>query len=180
MDYDRLMERDNRFSRRVVIVFASLLIFGQAFSATGIHAEQAPPAPSAAVPATRAVLVRGSIPIAGIPHLAPNALPALEGEYRFRGEAVFAYFTREVLYFPPEWSPRTYGAAPVLEMKAGNRAVAAFKDPSGFYLLLDFPDGAAWRASFFSAFKSRFDFFMQSAKTDSDISFPAVFDVSGP
>jgi hypothetical protein len=134
-------------------------------------------APSTANGENRAILVRGSIPITGIPYFPPNALPALEGEYRFRSATVQVFFTREILYFPVEWTKARYGEASVYELKAGERVVAAYRDPSGFYLILDFPPNADWISRFFTAFRSRFEFFRQSAKTDADLSFPAVVEV---
>jgi hypothetical protein len=126
----------------------------------------------------RAILARGPIPVNGIPYFPPNALPALEGEYRFREATVDVFFTREILYFPAAWSKARYGEASVFELKSGGRVVVAYRDASGYYLILDFPPNAAWASRFLAAFRSRFEFFRRSAKTEADLSFPAVVEVS--
>jgi hypothetical protein len=126
---------------------------------------------------SRAVLVRGTIPVSGLDFFPTNALPAYEGEYRFRNDSIRIWFTREVLFFSSEWAPRRYGELPGFESTSGSRRIFAFREAGGYYLIIDFPENAAWISSFITVFRARFDFFLQSAKSDAEISFPAIIEV---
>jgi hypothetical protein len=131
---------------------------------------------------TRAVLVSGPLPAAGIPWFPPNALPAITGRYRLGKETIGVFFTREILYFTPEWLANSYDDLKVRERVmplpgAGERMVAAWRDEKGFIILLDFPRESDWKAAFIRIFRTRFSFFLQSIKSDDELSFPAILDL---
>jgi hypothetical protein len=162
--------------------------------------------PAAKAAAARAVLVRGSEPVKGLPNFGRNALPGLYGEYRLErtaapdapvGPRIRVWMTPEALYASSAaWEPARFSG------RSGYASTAA--DVSGAvayrYALFDRPFSAAGRGAepgrwsvivglpevpepsaaeygrFLPLFLDRLAFFLSNARVSTDASFPAVLE----
>lgn len=120
---------------------------------------------------SRAVLVSGTERVKGIADLPRNALPALRGAYDWEGTRIVVHFTREAI--PIEKTAPRLKATAFLLIKAETKTILYHKG-EGFLLLVapdaDRPD----IDRFATVFIDRFNYFRSFAKTDAELSFPAV------
>ncbi len=136
-----------------------------------------------------ALLVRGSLPVKGIPGFGANAIPALYGEYRVASlsEPVAVWATREGLYLDPRiWKGRRAGGLAAYERASSEedafpvlRTLIAAESAADWTVVVAFPGDAERNAEidrFMRRFVDRFNRFALSAKLPSDVSFPAVLD----
>lgn len=146
----------------------------------------APSSPAqTASPPSRAVLVRGTLSVRGVPHLPVNSIAALYGEYLWRGAAVRAWVIRDEIFLAEDWTAyqirsvsgealRSYSRK--TGTPAGEGLVIAVRDAS-FWILLEFQPGAEDLRAFAAAFVSRLVYFAAQAKSPSDLSLPAVLEL---
>ncbi len=135
--------------------------------------------------ASRAVLIRGPLSVRGVPHLPPNSVQALYGEYRWGSSPVRAWILREELFIPGQWSEFP------LRSRAG-AALKAFTRPGepespGFsvflvlqdryWILVELPASESRNRAFLSELLSRLAYFASRAKAPTDLSFPAILEI---
>jgi hypothetical protein len=163
------------------VLLAAVLLFGWSavVSAQTRAATKAPPPKN-----PRAILVRGTESVKGLPGFEANAFESIYGEYRLEmsGVTVQVWATREALYFDPAaWSKRTVGSyASQRRTDADGRVIFA-AEPSvpGWTAIAVFPpDGIAATEMdlFFRLFLDRFSHFLVGAKVPTDASFPATIE----
>ena len=159
-------------SRRVFALFACLTLAAPALP-------QAVPAP------TRAVLVRGTLAVRGVPHFPANALPALYGEYRWESLPIRVWVIRDELFITAEWtetSIRTPSGAVVkghsMQAVSGEAQVSVFalREPS-YWIVAELPSGGRDPRPFLGVLAARLAYFASQAKAYSDLSLPAVLDI---
>jgi hypothetical protein len=145
----------------------------------------------------RAVLVSGNRESLGLPGFPENRIPALYGRYEGDGVPVAAVWaTGEPLVFRREvWTARKAGRFSARETMAGTvetgqtRVWAVerripFREsaggPAAWHFLFEFPPGFPEdrATAFLDAFIDRAEFFFSSARLASDLSLPAVLELS--
>jgi hypothetical protein len=131
----------------------------------------------------RAILVRGTESVKGLPGFAANAFEAIYGEYRLEasGATVQVWATREALYFDPAaWTKRVGGYAPQRRTDAdGSVILAAEPSVPGWTAIAVFPPNGVAATEmdlFFRLFLDRFSHFLVGAKVPTDASFPATIE----
>ncbi|HSV55578.1 MAG TPA: hypothetical protein VLH39_00530 [Magnetospirillaceae bacterium] len=140
------------------------------------------------LPIARAVLVRGTIPVRGVPFLPVNAIPALYGEYRWGQAEVRVWVVREELFLPREWSEipvrapagvsaRGY-ARPADPSDGGWRAFAV-RTPE-LWIVVGFPEAVRETRFFLEVLVGRILFFFDRAGSFTDLSLPAVLEAGAP
>lgn len=178
---------------------------------TGAMPAPAPPAESAgtqptnAVGARRAVLVRGSAPVRGVPPLGRNALAALYGAYTLPGPAASAGEAAGVTSAGPGstnaaptaevWhtaEPVALGASwtlvPCRGLPTGWQAYESRPKADGpptwaleaaeYWLFVRFPAGYASPCAFAAALADRFDWFRRYGGSAADLAFPALLELA--
>ena len=136
------------------------------------------------------ILLRGNNWVYGIPGFEDNSFHALSGEYRLRsagaGESVFSvYLSPDPLYFSKEWQPRQ-GTGNMQALEHGTEEEFLVS------ILIDDGNGKLWTAVFkflpdaektlgagtlnqmLRAWALRFVYFIALARTQAEISIPAV------
>ncbi|NLJ47043.1 MAG: hypothetical protein GX430_10835 [Treponema sp.] len=132
----------------------------------------------------RAVLVRGTLPVRGIPYLPANSLPALYGEYRPSAGLIRVWVIREELYLPPEWAELPFRSPAGTRTRAYSRPVETGEGPgtayalrdSSYWILAEVPPPAGDSMPFLEALVGRLAYFAAQAKSPSDLSLPAVLE----
>ncbi len=166
------MSPSNSVRRAVWILAAILGAVGPALPAS---AQAAP---------TRAVLVRGTLQVRGVPHLPANAVPALYGEYRLDAGPVRVWVVREELFLTPEWEEIPFRSPRGTRIRAYSRPVRtgeasgtafALRD-SAYWILAEAPAALPNPAAFLEALAARLSYFVSQAKSPGDLSLPAVLE----
>ncbi len=148
----------------------------------------------------RALLVRGTEMIQGLPLAADNSVPALYGEYLFGVDAssdaeaaplyetavpslLFrVWYTATPVVMGDEWKPVTQKGLPakVMVLRRENletkREVWLY-DSSMYRLFLETPLGFEKSAAFLLVFSERFAYYARYAASPNDYSFPAQVDL---
>lgn len=132
----------------------------------------------------RAILVRGTESVKGLPGFAANAFEAIYGEYRLEasGATVQVWATREPLYFDQTaWTKRVGGGDVSLRRTDADGRVILAAEPSvpGWTAIAAFPPTALAATEmdlFFRLFMERFSHFLVGAKLPTDASFPATIE----
>ncbi len=141
------------------------------------------PASAQAVPA-RAVLVRGTLPVRGVPHLPVNSIPALYGEYRWEAATILVWVVRDELFLTPEWTEIPFRSPAGSRIRAYTRSVAtgegrrtafALRD-AAYWILAEIPSGVADPLPFLEALAVRLAYFASQARSPADLSLPAVLE----
>ena len=179
-----------------------------ALAVGGSAAQTAAGGSAAKAPATvsRAVLVRGSELVKGLPNFGRNALPGLYGEYRLErtaapdvpvGPAVRVWMTAEALYASAAaWTPTRLAGRPAYSSAAADAsgaipyryalfdrpfsAVGRGAEPGNWSVIVGIPDlpkpAADGYGLFLPLFLDRLSFFLANARAPTDASFPAVLE----
>lgn len=144
----------------------------------------APHASAQAAP-VRAVLVRGTLSVRGVPHLPVNSIPALYGEYRAAAGLIRVWVVREELFLTPEWEEFTFKPAGGARIRAYSRPVGTAEGPgtayalrdSSYWILAEVPAPAGDPVPFLDALTVRLAYFAAQARSPSDLSLPAVLEL---
>jgi len=161
-------------------VLVALFVCGLLAGGWRLGAQALPPLPATSLPTSApqgtALLVRGPDRVRGIPFFSPNAIPALRGSYLIGTETVDLWFTRDPLVFGPDWSPAASWATGSKGFAAdGGAGVLDLALPSPTWtVIFRLPSSGATMHRFVAAFVERFGFFLDNARLDADISFPAT------
>lgn len=154
----------------------------------GILAFAAAPSASAQVALARAVLVRGTLSVRGVPNFPANSIPALYGEYRLRSSTIPVWVVRDELYLTPEWAEIPFRSPTGTRIPAysrpvttgeGPRTVYALRD-SAYWIVAETPLEYADPGPFLEALASRLAYFASQAKSPGDLSLPAVLEFREP
>lgn len=144
-------------------------------AATPAHAQSA-------APASRAVLVRGTLTVRGVGHFPANAISALYGEYRWGNSTVRVWVAREELFLSGAWTEYSLRQLPGGSLKAYRKdatedglTIIAYR-ASGYWTIAEFPASAGNPRSFLEPFSERFQYFVSRAASPSDVSLPAVLE----
>ena len=139
---------------------------------------------SAQTPLARAVLVRGTIPVRGVPYLSPNSIPALYGEYRLDAGLVRVWVIREEVFLTPEWGEIPFRSPQGARIRAYSRLVRtaevsgtayALRD-SAYWILAEVPAALPNPAALLEVFAARLSYFVAQAKSTGDLSLPALLE----
>ncbi|GAB1482181.1 hypothetical protein MASR2M78_09960 [Treponema sp.] len=152
----------------------------------------------------QAILLRGAARVLGLPGFAPNAFPALLGEYKTESdEPIYVWASQEALYFDARlWKSRNLKKYRLLERDADpddpelirlvsskpplsplrlrvlDRPFSQNTSPSGLSEWSIILAGTLLNNEYYDsitiAFLERFVYFLAGAKAPSDASFPAV------
>ncbi len=148
----------------------------------------------------RALLVRGSEIVRGLPLAAENAVPALYGEYVFGLDALAigesnplyeasvsyllfrVWYTATPLTLGEDWNREALKGFPAgvsvsrRELQEAKREVWLFDGPA-FRLFLETPLGFEKSSAFLRVFSERFSYYARYAASTMDFSFPAQVDL---
>lgn len=148
----------------------------------------AAPCASAQVALARAVLVRGTLQVRGVPHLPVNAVPALYGEYRLDSGPVRVWVVREDLFLTPEWGEFPFQSPRGTRIRAFSRtfqsgesrgAAFALRD-SAYWILAEVSAAAGNPLPFLESLAARLAYFASQTKSPGDLSLPAVLEFTAP
>ena len=159
----------------------ALALFGLGRGSQGLGAQALATAPTALpveAPAGLAILIRGPDRLQGLPFFTPNAIPSLRGSYLLGKDELPFWFTREALVFGGAWVDDASwvtkaGGRPLTSRTAGGRIDLALRYP-GWSIILELPSADPAIHRFVGAFIDRFTFFLDNAKSDAELSFPAT------
>jgi len=176
------------------------LCLGAFLAPAGVSAQARGAAPARSE--ARALLVRGSASVKGLPNFGRNALPALYGEYRLIGrddaEGPRVWMTSEALYLSTEdWAPErlagraSYAARKPASPESPGARLFLFDRPFAsegqgaaprvWTVLMELPaygdsEAAAVYERFVPVFLDRLSYFLANARSQTDVSFPAVLE----
>ncbi len=162
----------NNVRRAVWVLAAAVCAAGLSLSA------------SAQSSSARAILVRGTLQVRGVPHLPANAVPALYGEYRLDAAPVRVWVVREELFLTPEWEEIPFRSPQGTRIRAYSRTVGtreatgtafALRD-SAYWILAEAPAALSNPAAFLETLAARLAYFAAQAKSPGDLSLPAVLE----
>ena len=123
-----------------------------------------------------ALLVRGPLRLRGIDLLAPNALAAFEGFYRYKEEEIRVIFTRDPLLRSGDWLSLSCGKLQLFKLPDEWERIFYYSNYRDISLLFVFnPDFDLW-CDFIGIFVERFSFLLGFTLHEVDIPFPAVLE----
>jgi len=134
---------------------------------------------------SRAVLVRGTLQVRGVPHLSANSIPALYGEYRWEAVGIPVWVVRDELFLSPEWTETPFRSTAGIRIRAysrsvmtgeGRRTVFALRD-AAYWILAETPSETANPMPFLETLVTRLAYFSAQAKSPADLSFPAILEI---
>ena len=172
--WQKVLPWSRKYRFRLIVAAAVVLIW----------AASGPEAAAQAQPAS-AVLLRGPIPVKGIPVYTPNRIPAFRGEYSLEVDAgedprtLTVLFTRQRLFIPEQWVLRRCGALRLYAVTDYETFALCYQDERGFYLFFFFPEAEEpgdWCA-FTDRFIERFLFLYNFVDSETDVPFPAILQV---
>ena len=125
---------------------------------------------------TPALLVRGPLRLRGIDLLAPNALAAFEGFYRYKEEGIRVIFTRDPLLRSGDWLSFPCGKLQLFKLPDEWERIFYYSNNRDIFLLFVFnPDFDLW-CDFIGIFVERFSFLLGFSLHEIDVPFPAVLE----
>ncbi len=123
-----------------------------------------------------ALLIKSPAEIRGIDILAPNALVAYEGFYRYKEEEIRVIFTREPLLQSGEWLSLACGKLQLFKLPDEWERIFYYSNNRNISLLFVFnPDFDLW-CDFINIFVERFSFLIGFSVYEVDVPFPAVLE----
>ena len=125
---------------------------------------------------TPALLIKSPTEIRGIDILAPNALVAYEGFYRYKEEEIRVIFTSDPLLQSEEWLPFPCGKLQLFKLPDEWERIFYYSNNRDISLLFVFnPDFDLW-CDFIGIFVERFSFLLGFSLHEVDVPFPAVLE----
>lgn len=143
----------------------------------------------------KAILVRGSASVKGLPFLGQNAIPALTGVYALPaadGKTTFevpVWYSAEPVLLPAGWVTIAFPGLPAGHSVSGSPPgqppsglppeieTLLAVDAGSYRLFIGLPRGTEVSTRFVAVLSERFAWFRQHAMNPADISFPAVLEI---
>jgi hypothetical protein len=131
---------------------------------------------------TTAILLRGPVPLKGLPVYAANNLPASRGEYQVGDDTVVVFYSRQELLIPASWTPLRCpaGGLRLFQVQGYDTYSLGYSDERGFHLFFLFPaqDPPPYACSFIEAFLRRLLLLLGVAEDPASVPFPAVLELA--
>lgn len=121
-----------------------------------------------------AILVRGPIPVTGLPGMGPNALSGHFGLYEYGQAQVRVYFTREPTTEFAAWEPVGCGGETLHRMAEDDSNGYYYRRSDAWTVLLFFSDDVDSPCPFFTQFLNRFLYFLGVSESKTVVPLPAV------
>lgn len=155
--WQRALQLSKRLLLPVLFIAAASLLYGQE---------------------TPALLIKSPTEIRCIDFLAPNALVAFEGFYRYKEEEIRVIFTRDPLLPSTDWLSLSCGKLSLFQLPDEWERVFYYSNNRNISLLFIFsPDFDLW-CDFIGIFVERFSFLVGFSLHEVDVPFPAVLELA--
>ena len=169
------------------------MVFYLALASSAAGQNAARVADQAAILEGRAILVKGTYAIRGLPFFPPNVIQALGGEYALGGYPsgtagngsrpirIPVWYTRERVFFGGPWKRTSVPAYTAYSLERGEGGkggdfILALANGS-YILFFAFPEDRPRYRELAAIVERRFAIFFANAKNDAELSFPAYVDI---